>query len=227
MIIYKIQNKLNGKIYIGQTMKDVNRRIAEHLKAQSHIGNALRKYGIQCFDVMVIDVANDREILCDKEMEYINLYDCKHPNGYNHTDGGEGVLNLSQESRDRISKSMQGDKNPCKRPEVREKISKTLQGKISWNAGIPMSEEAKKKSVESHTGKKNPEHSKRMKGKYVGEKHPMYGKHHTEESNRKNRASNIGKNSARYGKPAWNSGLTKETDERVKRMYNKEGATLH
>jgi len=296
MIVYKIQNKINGKIYIGMTKNSLEERVSNHLENKSIIGQALRKYGLQSFDVSIIDVAKNREVLADKEMYWICFYDCKAPNGYNLTDGGDGIIDPSEEIKRNITKAMTGRKasvetkekmssshkkrfennpelkeisrnsgyknrgkvrseetkkkigdaqrgriNGPQSEETKDKISKALKGRpgkkggnsgsfkkgvSSWNVGVPMSEEAKKKSSKSHAGKKNPEHSKRMKGKYSGEKHPMYGKHHTEESNRKNRVSNIGKNSARYGKPAWNSGLTKETDERVNRMYNKEGATL-
>ena len=45
------------------------------------------------------------------------------------------------------------------------------------------------------------------------------GKHNSKESNRKNSESN-------KGKIPWNVGLTKEIDERVAKMYNKEGKTL-
>ena len=92
MIIYKIQNKINGKIYIGMTVRDVMDRISAHLRSKSHIGSALRKYGIQYFDISVIDFAKDHGTLCDKEIEYINFYDCRAPKGYNHTDGGDGGL---------------------------------------------------------------------------------------------------------------------------------------
>jgi predicted GIY-YIG superfamily endonuclease len=47
MIIYKIQNNINGKIYIDLTTKDLSRRIAEHIaENKSYIQKALNKYGI-------------------------------------------------------------------------------------------------------------------------------------------------------------------------------------
>ena len=56
---------------------------------------------------------------------------------------------------------------------------------------------------------------------FSGENHPMFGKHHTEESNQKNREHNLGKhigeNSPNFGKPGWSKGLTKDTDERLKK----------
>lgn len=73
------------------------------------------------------------------------------------------------------------------------------------------------------------------KSHLVGKNHPMYGKHHTEESNQKNRIAHLGNkhsentkrkisnsNKGRItwnkGGTSWNKGLTKETDERVKKL---------
>lgn len=70
MIIYKIENKLNGKIYIGQTKNNLNERIQSHLEnKKTLIGRALRKYGIQNFEISVIDYAENKEWLDDKETE--------------------------------------------------------------------------------------------------------------------------------------------------------------
>lgn len=114
MNIYKIQNKINGKIYIGQTRKSLNERISGHLISNSYIGRALRKYGLQCFDISIIDMADTKEWLNDKEMEYIAFYDCKHPNGYNLTDGGEGTIGLSEEALEKRRISNTG-KNEAKK----------------------------------------------------------------------------------------------------------------
>lgn len=59
MVIYKIENKINGKIYIGLTKKQLSRRIASHIgNPASHLGKALRKYGIESFSIGVIDHAD-------------------------------------------------------------------------------------------------------------------------------------------------------------------------
>ena len=46
MIIYKIENKVNGKIYIGQTIGTLEHRLSQHKsnsKKKSVIGNAIQK----------------------------------------------------------------------------------------------------------------------------------------------------------------------------------------
>ncbi len=51
MLIYKVVNKVDGKIYIGQTVGNLNRRKSEHLndakvgRYDSYFHNALRKHG--------------------------------------------------------------------------------------------------------------------------------------------------------------------------------------
>jgi group I intron endonuclease len=129
MIIYKIENKINGKIYIGQTKYTIEKRIYSHLRANSFIGKALRKYDIQSFDISIIDNATIKEVLNEKEVYWIKFYNCKSPNGYNLTDGGEGTSGhihiVSQETRKKISKANTGENNAAKRPEVRAKMSES------------------------------------------------------------------------------------------------------
>ena len=167
MIIYKIQNKINDKVYIGRTIKDLNERISGHLISDSYIGRALRKYGLQCFDISVIDAVNNRETLNDKEIEYISFYNCKVPNGYNLTDGGEGILNPSDELRQRMSESRIGiifseehkknlSSSATGRQMSREAIEKRREkviGRPAHNRGIPVTEEQKSKQSIAMQGK--------------------------------------------------------------------------
>jgi hypothetical protein len=81
MIIYKITNIINNKVYIGQTIKTLHKRKSQHLqrakdfKYKTPLCNAIRKYGIDSFIWQTIDnSANNREELNDKETYYIALY---------------------------------------------------------------------------------------------------------------------------------------------------------
>ena len=87
--IYKITNKINGHIYIGQTV-DVNRRFSEHITGtgdnkDSLIHKAILKYGAKNFSFEVLGWFTDYDA---KEKYYIELYRCKAPYGYNIQDGG-------------------------------------------------------------------------------------------------------------------------------------------
>lgn len=89
--IYKYQNKLNGNIYIGQSV-DINRRYNQHLqeansnKAITAIDLAISKYGIENFDFSIIEEC-PKEKLDERERYWIQYYD-SYNNGYNNTPGG-------------------------------------------------------------------------------------------------------------------------------------------
>src|SRR4030042_3523154 len=92
MIVYKLQNKMNGKIYIGQTANALSVRISKHSRTNSLIGKALRKYGLQSFTILIIDEAHSKNTLDEKEKYWIAIYNSQVPNGYNFTNGGDGCF---------------------------------------------------------------------------------------------------------------------------------------
>lgn len=88
IFIYKLTSP-SGKIYIGQT-GNLRKRLNEHNRIDSPIGYALRKYGLDNFDVEILWVAVDDALANCLESCAIDVYESKVPNGYNRTDGGEG-----------------------------------------------------------------------------------------------------------------------------------------
>ena len=132
-IIYKITNLINGKIYIGQTVKKFKRRYTangegiervynHHLNYKNnnryyntHLVNAIKKYGFDAFEVIeIFDIAFSKKELDIKEIYYIEKFDCIK-NGYNRIEGGGGVrlfgednpfygMKHSEKSREKISK---------------------------------------------------------------------------------------------------------------------------
>jgi len=171
MIIYKAVNRINGKIYVGQTIQNLSRRIASHLDDPKYpFGKALRKYGLQSFEISVIDDAKDVSVLNEKERYWIKAYDCMIPKGYNLTDGGRSGNKRSLETRAKISAAytperkkknserMSGEDNPSKRPEVRKKKSEQEKGKvISLETRKKMSEARIGRIVSEETRQKNSE----------------------------------------------------------------------
>ena len=104
-VIYKITNKFNDKIYVGQTTRTVEVRFKEHRCADSHLGNAIREYGEKNFTLEIIEECETREQLNEREIFWIAYFNCKHPNGYNHTDGGEGLIGCSDMARHHMSEA--------------------------------------------------------------------------------------------------------------------------
>lgn len=92
--IYMIQNMINQKQYIGLTTRTVEERFHEHIKADSYIGRAIRKHGINNFSLSIIDTAENYYELCQKEIDWIKRFDT-YESGYNQTIGGDGVVQIS------------------------------------------------------------------------------------------------------------------------------------
>ena len=70
MIIYKIVNNINGKIYIGQTIQTLEKRWKSHCSkggSLSYIKRAIFKYGQNNFSIFEIDRAFSLEELNDNE----------------------------------------------------------------------------------------------------------------------------------------------------------------
>lgn len=84
MLIYKITNKINGKVYIGQTIRSLKKRFNEHCNnKKSTISKAIQKYGKENFTIEEIDGANNQSELNYKEWLLIYKFNSLTPNGYN------------------------------------------------------------------------------------------------------------------------------------------------
>jgi hypothetical protein len=90
--IYKITNLVNGKIYIGSTIRTMAKRWSGHLTdvkkgSQAYFHKAIRKYGPDQFKYEVIFVVIDRSRLEELESYFIELYNSKVEHiGYNQHD---------------------------------------------------------------------------------------------------------------------------------------------
>lgn len=128
MVIYKITNQLNNKIYIGQTIHTAEMRWKRHIQdalngLNTHFAQAIRKYGYQNFKIEVIDTAETAEELTDKEYYWINYYNTTKT-GYNETAsklkcGGNTYLSKTTQEmeiiKDKIRQNKMGGLNPNSR----------------------------------------------------------------------------------------------------------------
>ncbi len=180
MIIYKITNLKNGKIYIGKTIYSLKCRIGGHRrsinKSQQPLYRAMRKYGFESFEFEEIDSCDDLEELNYLEIFWIDYFKSKiNQLGYNVGHGGTGGDNFTN--------------NPNKE-EIRKKITPN---------------EKTKKRI-SDTVKKlweNPEYRQHMKDVHKGKKVSKFDLNNNfiesynsiKEASEKNNlfASNIGK----------------------------------
>ena len=122
MIIYKITNKINGKSYIGQTIQSLECRLAQHFsKNDTIIQKAIRKYGKDSFEYVIIDTADCMEQLNSKEIFWINFYrTLTIQNGYNVKTGGNNAK-LTVEEKEIVSKRTREAMN---KPEIKAKLGR-------------------------------------------------------------------------------------------------------
>lgn len=132
MVIYKIINLVNDKIYVGST-KDFNRRIKTHfrlLESNNHHSNKLQnsfnKYGIDNFLTQVIEEVDDENKLIEREQYWIDILqpelNITLTAGLNSHIG----LKRTDETKKKISESLKGKKLS---EEHKDSIRKTLTGK--------------------------------------------------------------------------------------------------
>ncbi|NCB03804.1 MAG: hypothetical protein EOM67_16855 [Spirochaetia bacterium] len=175
--IYKITNKVNGKMYIGKSI-DIERRWAEELNGQvnEHLRRSFSKYGIHSFDFSVIELCKEEE-LDEKEMKYISLFKSHNKTfGYNKTLGGEGGR-WNDEMREKASKRMKGAGNNFygrhHSEETKNKISEGRVGEKHWHYGGSNSKETRHKQSITKIGKLNPNakpvYQYKLDGSLVGE----------------------------------------------------------
>ena len=187
--IYKITNKLNGKVYIGQSV-DIDTRWRQHVNAKDNfaIHRAIQKYGKENFKFEVL-LECPVDMLNVWERDMIALYDCISPKGYNLTEGGEGYQ-CSEETKIKISNVRKGIPRS---EETKIKISNTRKGmhlseghkrKISEALkGIPLSEETRLKMSNVHKGIPHSEETKiKISNAHKGILHSEETKHKISES---------------------------------------------
>ncbi len=177
--IYKHTNKIDKKVYIGQTMQNPpeKRQHPSNYKNNTYFYNAIQKYGQENFEHEIIENNLSLKEANEKEAYQIKYYDStNHDKGYNIRLGGNNSL---------------------------------------------LSEETKKKMSQNHRNVKGENNF--FYGKhFIGEQHPMYGKHHSEETKEKISKSKINKN----GTPVKckNNGKVFNTAAEAGRYFNIKGS---
>lgn len=189
--IYKIENLINHKVYIGKSI-NIKSRFNSHIKnlknnkhINPHLQKSWNKYGPENFSFEVIEECSVEQ-LNDREIYWLNYYgsylSSKNYNVIQAGSGGKG----DEEWRQKISNSVKnhyinGDYN-CRKKGTRNwitKENKCLHIKKSeldkylidgWKIGRPPRDEETKRKISL---------------KVSGEKNGFYGKKHTEETRKK------------------------------------------
>lgn len=184
--IYLITNIINGKKYVGQTVKTIEKRFKEHLKAtfienrKSIICSAIRKYDRDSFNIICLQDSIFIDNLDATEQYWIRYYDTFGENGYNATTGGN-QCRISDKTKLKISVALKGIP---KSEGHKKNLSEAQKGKIGF--------------LNSFYGKTHSEETiaqikETLKGQMSGKNNPFHGKCHSEESLKKMSISHIGK----------------------------------
>ena len=95
-LIYKFENKVTGKVYIGRTNQKLHKRVSYHFNEskkksiKNKFKNALRKYSsIETWDVTVLEENLSLEEANYLESVYVEKFN-SYKRGYNSTLGGDG-----------------------------------------------------------------------------------------------------------------------------------------
>lgn len=212
--IYKITNNINGKCYVGQTIKktfdriNAHRKLAEEGKSKHPFYNAIRKYGWENFKSEILEEGILYEELNDKEIAYSLYYNALYPNGYCLTIGGGRGKQASQEVREKISKSNKGHSVS---EETRKKIGEANKVSLKGKKRLP---ETIKKMLLSRKWYK---HSKQTREK-ISQKHK--GKLIPKEVSEK-----ISRTKKLNPSTAWNKGkkmsaeFSKNASEKMKELW--------
>jgi len=145
MFIYKITNKITGKMYIGldSNINKTSRWSAHKTTTRKYIKNsetpkgylyrAMVKYGIDCFDYEIIENnINSRVTLAEREIFYIQKYDTYNGDHYNMTIGGDGVSghthDVSDETKMKLAQIVKDEWNKYTNDEYKERCNNIQKG---------------------------------------------------------------------------------------------------
>ena len=230
--IYKAENNINQKVYIGKTIRNLSYRKRNHIYSartgsSKYFHRSLMKYGIHNFTWATLIISEDEKFLFQKEIEFISLYKSNNPKfGYNLTTGGEGV-----------SGAPAWNKGLTKYTDKRIlQISRYLENQVKTEESIQKQKQSLAKYYETHKGsnkgKKVSENTLEKMKAVKGEKHWNYGGHITEEQKKAVSRAQKGKPKSEEHKAhmykipkghiPWNKGIPSEYTKQVQCIETKE-----
>lgn len=216
MLIYKIVNTVNGKLYIGKSRDSLqsrwNRHIRDAMKGGGfYLHRAIRKYGVYVFKQEVLeDNIESHSLLSEREKYFIKLLGSHLPGvGYNQTLGGDGVpltgkakeawiknpsrpmagKHHTAEAKKKMSEKAMGRKPSA---ETRKKLSESHKAEnLSNETRRKLSNSHRKENLSEETRKKLSECRKGIKNPVYG-KPPFLGRQHSEATKMKQSKAHMG-----------------------------------
>lgn len=169
--IYKIYNKINGRVYIGQTVNFKARKQyhKDHLKKQIHDNPYLQEdyneYGLSVFIFEIIETLDNKDKANNQEDYWIdhfggiesdNVYNCK-----NNIKNNKVMVFKTSATKKSQNIKLSND--------TKRLMALGHKGNIPWNKDKKMSLEFKNKQSKNNKGSNNPMFGKSTKKKYTQE----------------------------------------------------------
>jgi hypothetical protein len=193
--IYKVTNKVNGKIYIGShKTKDFN---DNYMGSGKYLKHAFQKYDIENFTKEILYVFDTPELMYAKEAELVNEEFIAESNTYNLKVGGFGGFDYINST----GKNLYGMNG--KTPNVKDNFSKGRQ---------------KQKFLRENDPEYSKKISKKISASLKGKPGTFKGKYHTDETKRiigeKSSQHQSGKGNSQFGK-RWIHSLTEKKSKKI------------
>ena len=191
-VIYKIENTISKNVYIGQTRRELRFRWADYKRDLLKAVNIDKRSGSN----IKLKRSVQKHYKKEGNLDFLKFSIVEVVDVSSLASDDEKRLRLDQREQELIKeyRKLHGGRKVCN----------VLDGgrtHIFTEEDRKTMSESQKAFYESEAGKRR---IKRLKENNSGEGNPMYGKKQTEESNKKNSESNIGKqageNNAMYGR---------------------------
>jgi len=177
MIVYCFTNLVNNKKYVGVTSQTLDGRWDRHIVCARNgssyrFHQAIRKYGADAFESVVLEECSTSEEACALERTWIQLLGTKHYKlGYNMTDGGDGApgREISEATREKHRQAQLGKRHS----------EATKQKMRESHMNHKVSDETRKKLSDLKKGENHHYYGK------PSEDHPWFGRVHSEETRKK------------------------------------------
>jgi group I intron endonuclease len=139
--IYGLKNKINGKWYVGQSVRSITDRWSSYKNlqcdSQPKLFNAIVKYGYENFEKIILEECEADQSILDSREDYWIRYHNSVENGYNCRYGGANG-SFSDETKQKV-------KDGCKRKIYSDELRKKLSDGGKKSKGRIVSEKTKLK----------------------------------------------------------------------------------
>lgn len=171
--VYMIENRNNGKKYIGITKSSIEERFSQH-KAQSksntskRLYQAMSKHGLDAFSCTLIEECDNENIFA-REIYWIAHYNSTdYRFGYNMTAGGEGCVDreCSLETIEKLRTSITNHRMSMtleERKQLTKKANVVKLGSIESQRSRTLKKEAQKARFASMSEEQRKEHGARSR----------------------------------------------------------------